>query len=343
MDAQALAGQAFGDQVNLVSYDPRGVNHSGPGLDCFSGDEEARAAFNRLHRTGTSNVSSASLVDQYYSSSIYGEWCNNVVKNDSPHGYHVTTPAVARDLLTFIEAEAEAAGKSASDAKLWMYGVSYGTVVGATFASMFPDRVERMVLDGVVNAEQYYSSNWRDNVEQMDEALVGFATICHSAGSDGCPFWGPSPDDIMNRLDTLVTDLQNHPIPVSGAQTGDVPQMVTVADLKSLFLTSVYNPGRYFPDMAEALHQLEQGNVTALVGLYDKQGVTSDTRLTIQCADAYRANKLTTLDEFKSHVEYTTSKSKYMGDIYPLFVEDILCRSIRPQLPDSMVVQGTWF
>lgn len=130
------------------------MNNSGLSLDCFSGNAEARLAFNRLHRTGVTNISSTSLEEQYYSSSIYGEWCNNAVENESPHGYYVTTPAVAHDLLTFIEAEAEAAGQSPSDARLWCYGISYGTVIGATFASMFPDRVGRMILDGVVNAEQ---------------------------------------------------------------------------------------------------------------------------------------------------------------------------------------------
>jgi pimeloyl-ACP methyl ester carboxylesterase len=33
--------------------------------------------------------------------------------------------------------------------------VSYGTVLGNTFASMFPGRVERMVLDGVADADDF--------------------------------------------------------------------------------------------------------------------------------------------------------------------------------------------
>jgi hypothetical protein len=337
---RTLTGQIFGEQYNIVSFDPRGVNNSGLSLDCFSGNVESRLAFSRLHSTGVTNISSTSLEDQYYSSSIYGEWCNDAVENESPHGYYLTTPAVAQDLLTFIEAEAEVAGQSPSDAKLWCYGISYGTVIGSTFASMFPNRVGRMILDGVVNAEQYYNNDWRDNVDQMDEAMEKFSTFCHSAGPEKCSFWGPTPANITARMDGIIYQLQTHPVPVNGVQSQDLPTLVTYSDLKALFLNTIYVPLVKFPVMADILHQIERGDVSALSGMFYGLNSTSDARLAIQCADSYRRNRLTTIEEFKSYVEYTISKSKYIGDIYPIYLETILCRSFRPQLPDSMVVQG---
>ncbi|KAG2412177.1 hypothetical protein HFD88_009733 [Aspergillus terreus] len=337
---RALVGQMLGEQYNFISFDPRGVNNSGPSLDCFSGISEARLAFSRLHRTGATNVSSTSLAEQYYSSSIYGEWCNDAVKNESPHGYYVTTPAVAHDLLTFIEAEAEAAGQPPSDAKLWCYGISYGTIIGSTFASMFPDRVGRMILDGVLNAEQYYNNNWSETADQMDAAMDQFSSLCHSAGPKRCSFWGPSPANITARMDATIHQLQHHPVPVSGVASRDLPTMVTYSDLKALFLNAIYAPLVRFPVMADILHQLERGDVSALASMFDSLNAISDARLAIQCADSYRSNNLTTLGEFKSYVEYMISRSKYIGDIYPIYQDNILCRSFRPQLPDSMVVQG---
>ena len=36
-------------------------------------------------------------------------------------------------------------------------GISYGTALGATAAAMFPDRMDKVVLDGVLNMDQYYA------------------------------------------------------------------------------------------------------------------------------------------------------------------------------------------
>ncbi|PYI16958.1 alpha/beta-hydrolase [Aspergillus violaceofuscus CBS 115571] len=319
---QTIVGQMFGEQYNFVSFDPRGVNNSGLHLDCFSGDTEARSAFYRLHRTGVTNTSSTSLEEQYYSSSIYGDWCNNAVENKLPHSYYVTTPAVAHDLLTFTEAEAQMAGQSPSAAKLWCYSISYGTVIGTTFASMFPDRVERMVLDGVLNAEQYYNNYWTDNVDQMDEAMETFSTFCHSAGPANCSFWGPTPANITARMDGIIRQLQNHPVPLSAVGDPDLlPTMVTYSDLKTLFLNTIYTPLASFPSMADILHQAEQGNFSALAGLYDQSNSITDARLAITCTDSYRRNKLTSIEEFGTWAEYTISKSKYIGDIYPIYLE----------------------
>ncbi|KEY64530.1 hypothetical protein S7711_03597 [Stachybotrys chartarum IBT 7711] len=335
-----MVGQILGEQYNFVSFDPRGVNNSGPSLDCFSGNAAARSAFTRLHSTGATNLSSSSLAEQYYSSSIYGEWCNYAVENESPHGYYVTTPAVAHDLLTFTEAAAVVADQSPPDAKLWCYGISYGTLIATTFASMFPDRVGRMILDGVMNADQYYDNDWRDTVDQMDEAMAQFSSLCHSAGPERCAFWGPTPADVTARMDSIINQLQDHPVPVSGVENQNLPTLVTYSDLKALFINTMYAPLATFPAMAKILHQFELGDVSGLVGLFDGLRITSDARIIIQCADSYRRNSLTTIEDFQSYVEYTISKSKYIGDIYPIFLENILCRSFRAQLPDNMMFQG---
>jgi pimeloyl-ACP methyl ester carboxylesterase len=37
-------------------------------------------------------------------------------------------------------------------------GFSYGTTLGATLAAMFPEKIERLIIDGVQNPHEYYHS-----------------------------------------------------------------------------------------------------------------------------------------------------------------------------------------
>jgi pimeloyl-ACP methyl ester carboxylesterase len=55
-------------------------------------------------------------------------------------GRFVSSASVARDMLEIME--------KAGQSKLKYWGFSYGTMLGTTFAAIFPDKVERMVNDG---------------------------------------------------------------------------------------------------------------------------------------------------------------------------------------------------
>jgi pimeloyl-ACP methyl ester carboxylesterase len=63
-------------------------------------------------------------------------------------GRFVGTRSVARDMLEITEASWKRRGEDGRRKGLKYWGFSYGSVLGATFAGMFPDRVERVVLDG---------------------------------------------------------------------------------------------------------------------------------------------------------------------------------------------------
>lgn len=56
-------------------------------------------------------------------------------------GRFVSTASVARDMLHIIE--------KLGEEKLKYWGFSYGTFLGVTFASLWPQKVGRMVLDGI--------------------------------------------------------------------------------------------------------------------------------------------------------------------------------------------------
>ena len=104
---------------------------------------------------------------------------------------YVTTASVARDMLEIVEKHGEWREKEAKrllqkasgctkssrlatksidvpeavkykpgEEKIQYWGFSYGTYLGNTFAAMFPDRIHRLVVDGVVDAKNYKETLW---------------------------------------------------------------------------------------------------------------------------------------------------------------------------------------
>lgn len=61
----------------------------------------------------------------------------------------IGTAYVARDIKSIANALGE-------DGLIRYLGYSYGTLLGATTAAMFPRSIDRMVLDGNINPTDYY-------------------------------------------------------------------------------------------------------------------------------------------------------------------------------------------
>ena len=64
-------------------------------------------------------------------------------------GALIGTAFTARDVVSVAEALGE-------DGLVRFWGFSYGTTLGATLVAMFPDKVDRVILDGVQNPHEYY-------------------------------------------------------------------------------------------------------------------------------------------------------------------------------------------
>lgn len=115
--------EAFGSQYSLVSFDPRGVNNSDLVVDCFRCDTAARKEFTTGFYGEVADASPSAPATHLSAIRSYGKWCTDTLKQNNTAKY-ISTPAVAHDLLTFAKAEAKAAGKSESDAKVWLYGMT---------------------------------------------------------------------------------------------------------------------------------------------------------------------------------------------------------------------------
>src|SRR5262249_60318894 len=67
----------------------------------------------------------------------------NCAHRGGQSGYHMSTGNVDGDL--------DVLRQSVRDAKLTYAGVSYGTMIGQTYANMFPNNVRAIIIDGVLD------------------------------------------------------------------------------------------------------------------------------------------------------------------------------------------------
>ncbi|TEB34815.1 hypothetical protein FA13DRAFT_1707039 [Coprinellus micaceus] len=193
--------------------------------------------------------------------------------HDDGYLKHITTENTATDMLSIVQAYGQE--------KLQYLGFSYGTVLGATFAALYPDKIERMVLDGVVDSEDYYASKssqvgymqpltiklaqWLTALLDTNKTLQLFFDNCAEAGPTECAFYAADPSDIQRNLTALQDKLLIEPVPV---KTDAYYGIIDRAALEIAIFMSLYVPYALFKPLAGALAQLAAGNGTALLSMF---------------------------------------------------------------------------
>lgn len=134
----------------MIGFDPRGVANTIP-FSCYNMTNPADVAYKqvldeRLRLGG--NSSDAAMGSLWASTSLQAAACGRAPQAQAV-GNFTGTALVARDMMSIVDALGE-------DGMLRFWGFSYGTVLGATVAAMFPDRIDKLVLDGVANPSDWY-------------------------------------------------------------------------------------------------------------------------------------------------------------------------------------------
>jgi pimeloyl-ACP methyl ester carboxylesterase len=355
LDAPEALAEAIGTQYNLVTFDPRGVNRSGIDLDCFQGYDGAKYDFYaEVSGSPVDSSSETALRRTYLLNQGWGERCTAVQDPQQPKGY-ANTVATANDMLHYIGLRAKSLDQPPEQAKLWYYGASYGTILGQTFATLWPERVDRMVLDGVVDADDYFAGGWLTVLADMDASLRQFFADCLTAGSELCPFAGTSStvQELETRYHALVEGLNRDPILVDQFLTA-TPVTVNGQNLKRTTLNSLYHPGLY-PAFALNLYELEthrNGSLLAdAVGYLllrvppppvlegERLFFAAESTAQIPCNDQVGRFNLSTFDSFKDLVQTQYNTSFVGGELWASsFTTTCVKYGIRP--PQSQIFDG---
>lgn len=294
----AMAGPEIQTMVDsekhfeILSFDPRGVQFSTPSLACFQ-DDAMRTALAMLGTGAGTLESNQHAMDLKWSSDkSLGLLCEQTDKGRIPDGSNirqfVSTTLVAHDMVEIIDQvevhrrkQLGSVGKRLDDQQtpiaaasrhepplLNYWGLSYGTYLGNTFASLFPDRIGRMVLDGVVDADDYAKTGWTSNLQDNNKTWATFFQYCFDAGSK-CALFEPgvkSPGAMQSKAEQFLAELKHNPIPL--VFNGNA-LVLTYFDMKRAIHALLYFPGLGWPFLAANLAALMKGNLPGAMAAWE--------------------------------------------------------------------------
>jgi pimeloyl-ACP methyl ester carboxylesterase len=231
----------LGDKFDLIGFDPRGVDRSN-GIRCV--DDAWQEKYRYIDSTPDTPDEEV-LVDEQTTTFVAA--CQTTY-GDSLIEYD--TANTARDM--------DQIRAALGDEKLTYYGVSYGTILGAVYATLFPDNVRALVLDSAYDPQGIDSGESAIiQFRGFEGAFANWVTWCEA--NEGCPFGNT---DVDARWTALRDLLDATPVPADDGRLANRDVMV-LATISALYSNSSW------PQLAVALGDAEAGDGTGLYTLAD--------------------------------------------------------------------------
>ncbi len=240
------------ERFDIVSFDPRGVGRS-EGLDCALAADDIYA----LDAAGRS-VSPAEL-DRRLGLIVAPCLARN--RTTLPH---LGTANAARDL--------DRVRALVGDQRLTYLGWSYGTILGAVYAELFPGRVRAAVLDGAAPA----NAGWREvstrQAAALERSLKRYVAWCIRVS---CKLEQPE-----RSWRTAVARLRRAPLRLDG-------RPLYVGHLVSAAYASLGSGEYGYPELTAVLRGVLAGEGARLAEAADALGTPEETGAlyAISCAD----------------------------------------------------------
>lgn len=371
VDAERAPSEAEASDkyFDIIGFDPRGINRSTPILSCFQDNFARQVWALQSEAEGLLGSSDGSLRLSWRRARALADGCSG--ERDSADEKpslleHVNTTPVSADMVEIIERHGqwrERQGIKAQNAfnkahrchdnldivsrtrwqrgmeKLQYWGFSYGTLLGSTFASIYPERVSRVALDGVVSTDDYYNGPWITNLIDTDRIFVRIFEYCDEAGPDRCQFWRPGgAKAIQAAYEKLLHDIWDDPLSVVGNERRG-PEIITWSDIKSITMKALYQPVTFGPILVELLQDITNGTGSLFADYKEKSRVPAyrskecihdgpyseacvspgwneiEATSAVLCTDAEGIGSLTE-DEFREYWHRLKAQSSSMGDLW---------------------------
>jgi pimeloyl-ACP methyl ester carboxylesterase len=280
-------GQAFGglpadvlERFDIVGFDPRGVSRSSP-VKCIS-DADLDSTFGY----------EPDPADQAEFDGLVA--LNRKIGQDCGAKYSSTlhlysTEQAARDM--------DAVRAAVGDPKLTYLGYSYGTLLGATYAQLYPDNIRALVLDGAVDPRQDTVASSESQAKGFERAFGNFTRWC-AASTTRCPIAPDARAAVTTALDKARSS------PVRGSDGREA----TAGWVLYAIVSSLYTEAGW-QQLASAIAELETGDPDEVFELADSyaerrpDGTYSnmfDANAAVNCADEDASPSLAQIRQLQS-------------------------------------------
>ncbi|MFJ8229346.1 alpha/beta hydrolase [Streptomyces sp. NPDC094448] len=275
----------LGGAYDLVSFDPRGVAESSA-VVCR--DDKAIAASHRVDSTPDGPAEQRAFMA---ASAGFGADCARRSGKVLPH---VGTANTARDM--------DLMRQVLGDTKLHYLGFSYGTELGGVYAHLFPEKVGRLAMDGVVDPTADLARGTRNQAVGFQRALENYYKSRGIGAAEGTA-----------RTVQLLKRLDARPIPAGDRRT------LTEHMARTGIIQSLYSE-QYWPYLTDALKAAGKGDGSELLALADmytgrdekgRYSTQDHAQRAISCADS--ASRPTAAEVTSRHLADFTAVSPVFG------------------------------
>lgn len=269
---------------DLIGFDPRGVGQS-DGLRCISAAQKDRSvALDPDPSTMAGFTAQATLAKQITAG------CAAKYGNDLQY---FSTESTVRDM--------DAIRAGLGDKKLSYLGFSYGTDLGSVYATLYPQRVRALVLDGAVDPTASGVTESHEQAGGFETAFTRFSAWC-TATPSACPI----APNARQAVTSLLAQAHSSPIPTS--TSGDNRRATDGSALYGV-IAALYSK-QTWPALASAVSNAASGDAAGILQLADSYtnrnssggyDNTIDANLVINCTDARSQPSLATIRADQTH------------------------------------------
>jgi pimeloyl-ACP methyl ester carboxylesterase len=244
-NAEYIFSPDITDRYDIVGFDPRGVSRSVP-ITCYN-DQETDANY----ASDSKPDSTAEFKQAIADTKVFLQKCFN--KNEHLTAFSTANAARDMDILR----------QALGDKKLNYMGKSYGTYMGALYATLFPNMIGRVVLDGAVDPTISNFEQTKTQALGFDNALKAFITNCLSRKD--CPLHG-TVEQATDQLLKIWHSAETNPLPLSNKRDR---RTVTESLLVIGTASALYDSAEGWPDLRKAITQAIAGRGDAYIQLAD--------------------------------------------------------------------------